>query len=184
MTPSYNMQISQGGIQFPAFPRKEKFSILALDFHCSGLSPWSGFSISRDFACAQLLTGIDTKEVTCVEMRSARRCSKTGSFLGPLRIKTYVIPSNGISTISAFAAFLDCWVSGLVAERSFVMRTFRKEKRKCKQGFLCTNPPHYWRKDRNLEAVGQLDLGWPKLVCPILIFSHPHDSKEKENVCK
>lgn len=43
---------------------------------------------------------------------------------GPAITKTCVIPSNGINTNKALAAFLYCWDSTLVAERSFVINTF------------------------------------------------------------
>lgn len=46
--------------------------------------------------------------------------------VGPAITKIYVTPSKGIKTKSAFAAFLYCWVSTFVAERSFVIRTYNK----------------------------------------------------------
>ena len=38
-------------------------------------------------------------------------------------VMAYVIPSNGISTARALTAFLYCWISRVLAERSLVTST-------------------------------------------------------------
>lgn len=64
--------------------------------------------------------------LTWVEMSKALVNSYAASLL-PTSMRRYVMPSNGISTTSAFAAFMDCWVSGFVADLNFVIKTCRKE---------------------------------------------------------
>lgn len=55
--------------------------------------------------------------------------------LGPIKVNMYVTPKSGIKTSRAFAAFRYCWVSAVLAERNFVIRTCKK--------YVWTNIKHW-----------------------------------------